>query len=494
MVEPRDIKKIALQRAIYYPSSEIYEQVAGFYDYGTTGKKIKRNFEDYWRQYFLTELDENIHEIETTNIMPEAVFKASGHLDQFNDPMIKCGRCGSMEKAEEVLEDQLGKPYEGLETEELKEVIKEKEVKCPTCKGELGKTGVEVKEINLMFDVNIGPTSEEKAYLRPETAQGMFTAFNREYHANREKLPLGLAQIGKVYRNEISPRQDLFRLREFNQAEIQIFTDPDEINEHPDYEEIKNMELEVVPAGEEKKAEKKTIKELKEEGKPEKYLYYLAKMNEFFKSLGIEDMHLYEKSKEEKSFYNKIQFDFEAYFEAYDDYKEIAGMHYRTDYDLKQHMEHSGQNLEVNKEKEDGENKKFIPHVLEITFGIDRDILAILDSSYTHDEEGNRNYLALPGQVAPYKAAVFPLVTKDGLTEKAKEAYKEIYKEIDSYYDDSGSIGRRYRRADEIGIPYCITIDYDTLEDNTVTVRNRDTMEQDRVKIKELKKHLSSRF
>jgi len=490
MIKPNDIKKIALQRAIYYPSSEIYEQIAGFYEYGTTGKRIKNNFENYWRQYFITELDENIHEMETTNIMPEAVFKASGHLEQFNDPMIKCGRCGAMDKAEEVLEDQLGNPHEGLSIEELEEVIKEKEVKCPTCNGELGKTGAEVKEINLMFDVNIGPTSEEKGYLRPETAQGMFTSFNREYHANREKLPLGLAQIGKVFRNEISPRQDLFRLREFNQAEIQIFIDPDKINEHSNFEEIKEKEVKVVPAGEEQKKETKTMKELKEEGKPEKYLYYLAKIHEFFESLGITDLHLYEKSKEEKSFYNKIQFDFEAYFRSYDDYKEIAAMHYRTDYDLKKHMKHSKQNMEVTKE-ENGEKKKFTPHVLEITFGIDRDILAILDSSYTKDEKGNRNYFALPKQVSPYKAAIFPLVTKDGLPEKAKEAYKEIYKEIDAYYDDSGSIGRRYRRADEIGIPYCITIDYDSLEDNTVTVRDRDTMKQDRVKIKELEEYLS---
>jgi len=489
MVEPNDIKKIALQRAIYYPSSEIYESPAGFYDYGTTGKKIKREFENYWRHYFLTELDENIHEIETSNIMPKQVFEASGHLDQFDDPMMKCGRCGAMEKMEQILEEQLGKPYEGLELEELEELVKEKDVECPTCGGELEENDSEIEQFNLMFDLDIGPLGEETAYLRPETAQGMFTAFNREYHANREKIPLGLAQIGKVYRNEISPRQDLFRLREFNQAEIQIFFDPENLDEHPDFEEVKEIELEVVPAGEEKEKQTKTIKDLKEEGKPGKYLYYLGKIKKFFDSLGITDMQLYEKSEEEKSFYNKIQFDFEAYFKAYDDYKEIAAMHYRTDYDLKKHAEHSGQKLEANRDKEEG-NEKFTPHVMEITFGIDRSILALLDSSYTHDEEGNRNYFAIPEQVAPYKAAVFPLVTKDELPEKAKETYQEIYEEVDTYYDDSGSIGKRYRRADEIGVPYCITIDYDTLEDDTVTVRDRDSMEQDRVKISELEEYL----
>ncbi len=480
MTTQQDIEKIALRRGIYYPSSEIHGSLAGFYDYGTVGKKIKNNFENYWRDFFLKGLNENFHEMETSTIMPEKVFEASGHLKQFVDPVVKCSKCKNTEKADQVLEKELNESFEGLTPEQFREVIEEHQIKCHKCGGELE----DADEINLMFKVEVGPHTKQTAYLRPETAQGMFTAFKREYYANREKLPLGLAQIGRAYRNEISPRQDLFRQREFTQAEIQIFFNPNKLEEHPNFDEIKHIEVEVVPAGQSKETQVKTIQQMNEEGKPRMYLYYLAKIHQFYQSLGITKIRLYEKSKEEKAFYNKIQFDFEAYFKSYGEYKEIAAMHYRTDYDLKKHGQKSGEKMKITKQ-----GQRFIPHVMEITFGIDRNILILLDKY--HKEEDKRTYIALPKQVSPQLAAVLPLVSKDGLPEKAEEVHKQLNTQIDVYYDDSGSIGKRYRRADEVGVKYCITVDYDTLEDNAVTVRERDTMEQERINIEELTKHLS---
>lgn len=479
------IIEICLKRAIIYPNSEIYGGFSGFYDYGSIGHRIKRNWENYWRNYFLN-LEENFHEIETTNMMPEAVFEASGHLKEFVDPIAECKKCGMVERADHILEKHLKQTFEGLPSKEFDELIKKHKIKCHACGGELK----EVDVVGLMFDVNVGPyTGGTKGYLRPETAQGAYIAFKREYNANREKLPLGLAIVGKAYRNEVSPRQGVFRVREFDQAELQIFFDPSDLKKHPKFNEVKDFEMNVVLVKHRKKGiQKMTCEKLVKQGLPKFYVYYMAKIQQFYDLLGVpaKKIRWYEKSPEERAHYNKIHFDVEIFFESYGGFKEVDGLHYRTDYDLSKHQKLSNRNLEVTKGR-----KKFIPHVVELSFGVDRNVFALLDLDFKEDKK--RTYFSLPSKIAPYIAGVYPLVSKDKLDEKAREVFKTL-KGFEIWYDESGSIGRRYARADEIGIPFGITIDYDTIKDDTVTIRERDTTKQKRIKIieicDELYKHL----
>ncbi|RLG21416.1 glycine--tRNA ligase [Candidatus Micrarchaeota archaeon] len=473
------IMEICLKRGIFYPSSEIYGAFAGFYDYGSIGSRIKRRLENYWRSYFL-KIEENIHEIQPSEIMPEKVWKASGHLQHFTDPVVVCKKCKMRYRADELLESILNESFEGLSEKEMDGIIKKHKIKCLKCGGELSNTA----HINLMFSFEVGFNSGVKAFLRPETAQGSYVNFKREYKVNRERIPLGLAIVGKAFRNEISPRQGLFRMREFTQAELQIFIRPEDIKEHPDFDSIRNLEMPVVLAEKRKEGIKKMkASELVAMGYGKRYVYYMAKILEFFQGLGIEKMRFWEKNEEEKAFYNKYHFDLEVWFNSYSEYKEVAACHYRTDYDLSRHQKYSGEKMEINKG-----GVKFIPHVVELTFGIDRMLFLLLDSFYREEEK--RKYFALPKQVAPYIAAVYPLVNKNGIDEKALEIYEALKKDTELFYDSSGSIGRRYARADEIGIPFGITIDYDTLKDNTVTIRDRDSTKQKRVRIEKLKEAL----
>jgi glycyl-tRNA synthetase len=334
----------------------------------------------------------------------------------------------------------------------------------------------------MMFPVPIG-FNDEKGYLSPETAQASYLAFKQEFLANREKLPLGLAIIDKAYRNEISPRQMFFRLREFTQAELQIFFNSERINEHPRWGEVKNKKLRLKLVGEDVK-EIKLEKANKKLEIPKFYLYYAWKIQKFYLSIlkvPEEKFRFRELSKEEKAFYNKIHFDIEVDLSTLGGFKEVGGLHYRTDHDLKGHQEISNKKLEIHYD-----GRRFIPHVLELSFGVDRNIWMLLDLFYSIGKEGSM--FSFPPNLAPHKVAVFPLIKKKKeFREKARDVYEDLNKEFNCFYDESGSIGRRYARQDEIGTPFCITIDGKTLEDNTVTIRNRDNQKQVRVKVGKLK-------
>ncbi|MCK4327940.1 MAG: glycine--tRNA ligase [Candidatus Diapherotrites archaeon] len=474
------LQELLLKRAIVYPNSEPHGPVAGFYDYGSVGSEIKRRLEGEWRSFFLS-LGDNFHEIDSCLIMPQSVFKASGHLEHFKDPAAVCGKCGTKRKADELMEEALGEKFEGLSAQELDELIKKHKLVCPKCKSKF--KGIE--PFTLMFPLEAGAAENKAAvYLRPETAQGPFTAFKREFRANRERLPLGLAIIGKAFRNEISPRQLTIRTREFTQAELQIFFDPKAAPE-VDYKSIKKKKVLFALPG--KKEKSMAIDEVKKATKmPEFMLYYLAKDWEWMEYLGLgKCLRLAQLSEEEKAFYNKYHLDLEIKMPSFDKWVEVAGFHYRTDHDLKGHQKVSGQKMLV-------PGKDYNPHVLELSFGVDRLVFALLDTSLKEGKEGW--YFALPPRLAPFDAGVYPLVNKESLPEKARAILQTLRGDgIKVFFDGGGSIGRRYARADEIGVPFGITIDFDSLKDKSVTVRDRDTQKQDRVKISDLSGYLWKR-
>lgn len=476
------IMDICMRRGFLFPSAEIYGGVAGLWDYGPLGTRMKNSWENLWRKHFLS-LSPNFHEISTTNILSKEVFEASGHLESFNDALAECSSCHSRFKADQLIEENLKISSEGMNLEEINKAIKDNNLKCPQCGGDLS-----AKFFNLMFRLELGAgESIKEAYLRPETAQGAYLAFKRSFKTLRNKLPLGLAIIGKAFRNEISPRQGFYRLREFHQAELQIFFDPDKVNEHEDFESVKDKKLRIYSMED----RGKNIREVKckDLDLPKFYLYYMTKIQDFYlETLELpRDMFRFrELNEKEKAFYNKIHWDFELNIESLGGFKEMGGIHYRTDHDLSGHQKLSKENLMINVD-----GKKFIPHVLELSFGGDRNLWALLDLGY---EKGERTVLKLPKNVAPYYCAVFPLMKKEELIKKAKEVYKLLSNEFSIMYDDTGSIGKRYRRQDEIGTPYCITIDYDTLDDDTVTLRDRDSMGQERVRIDKIMETLNKKF
>ncbi len=465
--------ELAKRRGLFFVSSEIYGGVAGFYDYGAIGTILKRKLENAWKKYFLG-LNENFFEIETTNIMPEKVFEASGHLTNFVDPVAKCKKCGTFHRADQIMEEFLHESFEGKTAQELTQIIKKHNVRCPRCKGELGDVSV----LNMMFPVDTGAGKETRAYLRPETAQGAYVNFLRHFNILRMKLPLGLAIIGKAFRNEISPRQLLLRQREFTQAELQIFFDPKKINEHDNWKGISKYKL--ILSG--KKITKASCDDVVKKLKlPKFYVYHLAKVQQFFLNIlkiPKSKFRLRQLSDEEKAFYNKVHFDVEIELEGIG-FKECGGIHYRADHDLSGHQKISNESQEVF-----FDGKRFIPHVLELSFGIDRIFYALLELNYAEDKD--RVIFKLPASLSPFTVAVFPLVNKDKLPEKAQKVYNELRQHFDAVYDDSGSIGKRYYRQDEIGTSFCITIDDKTAKNDTVTLRQRDTTKQTRVKINKL--------
>jgi glycyl-tRNA synthetase len=475
------ILDVAKRRGFFWQSALIHGGMAGFYDYGHIGTLVKRRFENLWRGYFIG-LDDSFYEIETSTLMPENVFKSSGHLAHFVDPVVRCRKCGNVERADHILEDELKESFEGVKPEGLMKLIKKHKIKCGKCKGPLEDVG----ELNMMFPVDVGTGKEVKrAYLNPETAQGAYLNFKLEFEALRKKMPFGLAIIGKAFRNEISPRNALIRMREFSQAELQIFFDPEEIKEHPRFKEVERYKLRLLPVRNRKGNKiveipcKDAVKRLK---LPKFYIYHLAKVQQFYLDvlkLPRRKFRFKELSDEEKAFYNKYHWDIEMELGSVG-WIELAGVHYRTEHDLKGHQKVSGESMEVNVE-----GKKFIPNVLEISFGVDRNVFALLDISY--DEEEERTVIRFPRLLSPFDAGIFPLVNRDGLTEKAAEV--KAFLEgcgFNLFLDVSASIGRRYRRMDEIGVAAAVTIDYKTLKDGTVTLRDRDSMKQVRVSISEL--------
>lgn len=475
------VEEIARRRGFFWIGSEIYNGLSGFYDYGHLGTLMKRKWENLWRDYFLG-MDDNFVEIEPAEIMHEKVFIASGHAESFVDPIVKCKKCGNVERADHILEDVLKENFEGLSPQEMSELLKKHRIKCDKCKGLLEDVGA----FNMMFPIQVGVENPQKAYLRGETAQGAYVNFSRAFEQMRKKLPLGLAIVSRVFRNEISPRQLLIRMREFTQAELQIFFDKDLITDHEKFPDVEDYKLRLFPVSSKKtgKIDEVTCKDL-QEILPRFYIYYMAIVQKFY--LGVlkipeKAFRFRELSDEEKAFYNKYHWDVELDLSM--GWKEVGGVHYRTDHDLGGHEKVSKKSMSVNIN-----GKQILPHVLELSFGVDRNIFALLDVFY--EEEKERTLFRFPRLLAPYDCAVFPLVSKDGLQEKAEEI-KSLLQSVkfSVFFDDSASIGRRYRRVDEIGVPAAITIDYQTLEDSTVTVRDRDSMKQERVAVEKLPEFL----
>lgn len=478
------IMSIAQKRGFFFPSGEIYSIKAGFWTYGHLGTIMKQRWENLWRKTFLN-LNTNYHEIEDVNILAKEVFESSGHLKNFNDPLVECKKCKFRFRADQYIEDELGIETAALTTAELDSLIKKQKLKCPECSGELGETRL----FNMMFELKVGATGKDIMHLRPETAQSPYLAFKREFIALREKLPMGLAVIGKAFRNEISPRQGFFRLREFTQAELQIFFDSDKIDECQDWNKIKNYKLRTFLVQDRKsnKIIERTSEQLHKKKIPRFYLYHLAQIQKFYLDLlkiPKEKFRFRELSEKERAFYNKIHFDIEVNLETFEKFVELGGLHYRHEYDLSSHQKGSKTKLEIFID-----NKRFIPHVLELSFGVDRNIWALLDIFFKEEKE--RTLFTFPYKLSPIDIAIFPLVRKDNLPQIAQKIFDDLKDNFKCFYDETGSIGKLYRRMDEIGCSVMITVDHETLKKKDVTIRNRNTMKQTRVKIKDLKEKIS---
>ena len=445
------VVSLCKSRGIIYPGSEIYGGLANTWDYGPLGVEFKNNVKKAWWQKFVQQSKYNVG-LDSAILMNPEVWVASGHVGSFSDPLIDCKECKSRFRADKLIEDfyfenNLGDiNVDGWENEKVEELMKEKNICCPNCKKQ-NFTGI--RRFNLMFKTFQGVTEDSKSeiYLRPETAQGIFVNFKNIARTSRKKVPFGIAQVGKSFRNEITPGNFTFRTREFEQMELEFFCKPGEDLEW--YEYWKNYSF--------------------------NWLLSLG-MNE-------ETLRLRDHEKEELSFYSKATCDIEFLFPF--GWGELWGIADRTDYDLSRHIEVSGEDLRY---IDPVTNEKYIPYCIEPSLGADRVALAFLCNAYDEEEIGEgdvRTVLRLHPALAPFKAAILPLTKK--LSEKSDEIYNELSKYFMIDTDVSGSIGKRYRRQDEIGTPFCITVDFDTLEDECVTVRFRDTMEQERIKISELK-------
>ena len=444
-------------RGYVYPGSEIYGGLANTWDYGPLGVELKNNIKKAWMKKFVQESKHNVG-LDSAILMNPKTWEASGHLSGFSDPLIDCRECKTRHRADKLIEEwahEQGKDMiaDGMTDEQMINFIKENHIACPNC----GKENfTDIRKFNLMFKTFQGVTEDTTStiYLRPETAQGIFVNFKNVMRTTRRKLPMGIAQVGKSFRNEITPGNFTFRTREFEQMELEFFCKP-------------GTDLDW-------------------------FKYWKDYCENFLISLGMkkENIRLRDHSKEELVFYSKATTDIEFAFPF--GWGELWGIADRTDYDLKQHMEFSKEDMSY---LDPETNEKFVPYCIEPSLGCDRVALAFLCNSYEEEEisEGDtRTVLHLHPALAPYKVAVLPLSKK--LSEKAEEVYGKLSKKFMCDYDEAGSIGKRYRREDEIGTPYCVTIDFDTLEDESVTIRDRDTMEQVRVKIDELENYLQEKL
>ncbi|KYO67789.1 glycine--tRNA ligase [Thermovenabulum gondwanense] len=447
------IVSLCKRRGFVYQGSEIYGGLANTWDYGPYGAELKQNIKRYWWKKVVHERDDVVG-LDSAILMHPKVWEASGHVAGFNDALIDCKNCKSRFRADHLIEETLGLHVEGKSVKELSEIVHDNKVKCPVC-GAVDWTDARV--FNLMFKTHQGVTEDSSSivYLRPETAQGIFVNFKNIVDTCRVKLPFGIAQIGKAFRNEITPGNFIFRTREFEQMELEFFVKPGEDMEWFDY--WRNFTM------------------------------------EFFTSLGVkkENLRLRDHSPEELSHYSKATTDLEYNFPF--GWGELWGVANRTDFDLSRHMEYSGKALTYFDQEE---QKHIIPYVIEPSLGVDRAMLAILCDAYREEEvEGEtRVVLGLSPVMAPVKCAVLPLFKKEPLEELARKIYHDLKKVFTAEYDNAGSIGKRYRRQDEIGTPYCITVDYESLNDNKVTVRDRDTMLQDRIEISKVKEYLEERL
>ncbi len=422
-----DIVSLAKRRGFIYPGSDVYGGMSGTWDYGPLGVQLKRNIMNLWWQMFVDDRDD-MYGVDAAILMNQKVWQASGHVDTFTDPLVECNNCKSRQRA-----DKLDDPN-----------------KCPAC-GKQGTFG-EAKKFNMMFQTNVGPITDENSisYLRPETAQGIFTNYKNVVDTFYPNLPFGLAQQGKAFRNEISPRDFIFRSREFEQMEIEYFVNPE------------NWE--------------------------ESFSHWLEKCKEWFEALGLpaDKIHELEVPEKDRAHYSKRTIDFE--FDYPIGREELMGLAYRTNFDL-MNIQNSAKKNMVYQIK--GSTERFVPHVIEPSFGVERALMAVLTNAYREDEQNGekRIYLALPEHLAPVRYAVSPLLkNKPELVQVAREVYLKLSKKHPGrvMWDDNGNIGKRYRRQDEIGTPECVVIDFATLEDNTVTVRNRNSTQQERISISDL--------
>ncbi|HEX5456761.1 MAG TPA: glycine--tRNA ligase [Candidatus Nitrosotalea sp.] len=474
------IIQLALERGFYFPSCEIYSDAqAGFWEYGPSGVSLKNKFIELWRRELVRR--DRMWEIDGSQIMSENVFVASGHLASFADPIATCTKCKSIFRADKMISEitSIVVP-ENADLEEFDKIIKEKNIVCTKCKGTLEN----IKKFNMMFKVGIGAQGEP-AYLRPETCQSIFVDFPRLFKTMRGKLPIGIAQIGKSFRNEISPRQSLLRLREFYQAEIEVFCNPGKLDDLSKFSEVENTQLRIMV---DETIKTMTCKEALDSGIiPNKLVaYYLGLLVEFYQKTGIDTTRsrFRKLGEKEKAFYATVAFDFEV--ETNTGWLELVACNYRSDYDLKSHANTSKEKFEVMDDE-----VKVLPHVFEISMGIDRSLYTMIEHRLREDKENDRVVLSLEPYLSPVHVGVLSLVKKDGLAEKTEEVYIMLRKKYDAFLDHSGAIGRRYRRLDEVGAPFAVTIDHQTLEDGTVTIRNRDSMSQERIKISELDSHLA---
>jgi glycyl-tRNA synthetase len=555
-----NVMDLAKRRGFIWPTSECYGAVAGFIDYGPLGAMMKRRIENIWREFYV--IREGYYEIECPTIAQEAVFIASGHVAGFADKMCQCPHCKEYLRADHVAEGGGIRNASTMKNNELSAALAG--CKCLACEEVLGQ--VEVFGFNLMFKTSIGPGSQRTGYLRPETAQGMFVDFARLLRFYRDKLPFGAVQIGKSYRNEISPRQGMIRLREFTQAEAEIFVHPAEKNRHPRFGRYADYKMPLLTWVQQQKCEDAVTLSMREAVHKgviaNEYLaYYVALTHEMLVSIGIksERLRFRQHLPDERAHYATDCWDAEILSDRFG-WVETVGLADRTDYDLKAHAKESGTPMtvfiqydepkkiprrriipnmsvlgkqyrtkakaifaeletatptkngadvlvdgekihipadlfEVRDEIIDVRGEDIVPHVVEPSYGIDRMCYAVLEQAYDEDtaDGEKRVVMRFSPKVAPVQVAVFPLMTRDGLEEIADKITRTFHKHgIMAEYDDSGAIGRRYRRQDEIGTPFAVTVDYDTKENNTVTLRDRDSMKQVRISIEKLPETVSA--
>ena len=450
------IISLCKRRGFVFPSSEIYDGLAAVYDFGPYGVELANNIKNFWWKN-MVQFREDIVGLDSAIFMNPKVWEASGHIKGFSDPLIECKKCHSRLRLDTLLEDYGIAADEKMSEEEINEIFlanKEK-IKCPNCGS---KDFTEAKNFNLLVKSNLGnftsDSEKDPVYLRGETCQGIYVNYKNVLDSTRVKIPFGIAQIGKAFRNEITARQFIFRTREFEQMEMQYFVKPEDFGKY--YEDWKNI----------------------------RWNFYL--------SLGIKEENLQWHKHENLVFYAKEAYDIEYNFPF--GFKELEGIHVRGDYDLTQHGKFSGQDLAY---LNPIDNSKFIPYIIETSAGVGRTFLAVLNEAYEEEniEEEIRTVLKLNPKIAPIKIAVFPLLkNKVELVNKAREVFDTLKINWNCEFDDNGNIGKRYRRQDEIGTPYCLTIDFDSLENNDVTIRDRDTMEQNRIKIKDLVSYFNDRL
>ncbi len=464
-----EVARLAQQKGFFFKSADSYpNSPAGFWDYGPLGVAMRNNFVELWRRLVVKK--DHMLEIDGSQILPRAVFEASGHLSGFTDPFVKCSKCGSVFRPDKLLEEKTKKQIpEKLQDSEYDTLMAQAGVRCSKCGSSLSGTS----RFNMMFRVGIGPLQED-AYLRPETCQSIFVDFPLLFKTQRVKLPIGVAQVGRSFRNEIAPRQGLIRLRELNQAEVEVFFNPkgtdDEARFGPGNDEELNLHA---PDGSDSRL--KADKAIEKGFIPNRLVgYYLSLLVKFYRAAGlpVEKLRFRILSPEDRAFYSQAAYDLEIELSV--GWLELVACNYRSDYDLGRHSSVSGTDFKV----EDG-GEKVLPHVFELSMGVDRSVYSILETALR--SEGERRVLVLRPYIAPVKAGVFPLINRDGLQEEADKIFRALNDTLDVSYDESGSIGRRYARADEVGVPFCITVDYDTLKDHTVTLRTRDDRSQERV-------------